>query len=207
MRNPLRRSKNIGKTQGGRVRSGRATEKWSRVFSQGVWEQLSDLLSESDGQLHLLRENPSRGFYHPCTTDEYVEVLSQLPDDLTRYLKAIVLRRTSKRDARLGVEARRRYQCILMNSFPTTRRMMWGSHPPSERTVRHYAPWCASWRTVEGKWVLEWSEAEIRRYYLFHLFLHELGHINQPSFHELKRREDFAEGFALEWARKLGVLQ
>jgi hypothetical protein len=202
MRNPTRRSKNIGKTQGGRVRSGRPQEKRSRIFSQTIWDQLS----ESDGQLHLIRENPSRGFYHPCTTEEYVEVLSQLPEDLTGNLRAIILRRTSKRDLQLGVEARRRYLCVLLNSFPVSRRLMFGRKPPTELSVSHYKPWCTSWRTAEGKWFLEWSEAEIRRYYLYHLFLHELGHINQPNFHALKRREDFAEGFALEWARKLGVL-
>jgi hypothetical protein len=85
--------------------------------------------------------------------------------------------------------------------------MIWGPKPPEERSVRHFQPWCTRWITVAGKWALEWSEEEIRRYYLYHLFLHELGHINQPQFHALKRREDFAEGFALKWARRFGVLR
>lgn len=202
MFNPVRRSKNIGKTQGGRVRNGRGSEKWSRIFSQETWEQLS----ASSEELHLIRENPSRGFYHPCGIEEYLEVLSRLPEDLSQGLKAIVLRRTSKADIQLGVQARRRFFCVLINSFPTSRHMVWGTKPPTSRSMRHYEPWCTSWRTLEGKWVLEWTEAEVRRYYLYHLFLHELGHINQPLFHALKRREDFAEGFALEWDRKLGVL-
>jgi len=202
MFNPVRRSKNIGKTQGGRVKDGRATEKWSRVFDEGPWRQLS----ESGEELRLVRENPSRGFYHPCSTEEYVQVLSQLPENLSHRLKAIVLRRTSKTDALFGVEARRRFRCVLINSFPSSRCMVWGAKPPTDQARRHYQPWCVNWKIVEGKWVLEWSEDEVRRYYLYHLFLHELGHINQPPFHALKRREDFAEGFALEWARTLGVL-
>ena len=202
MFNPLRRSRSIGKTQGGRVKDGRAVEKWSRVFSRGPWLQLS----ESGEQLHLIQENPSRGFYHPCSAEEYVDVLSQLPDDLSRNLKAIVLRRTSRRDAVLGIEARRRFRCILINSFPASRRVVWGAKPPTDRSIRHYEPWCRNWKTEDGQWVLEWSEDEVRRYYMYHLFLHELGHINQPPFHALKRREDFAEGFALEWARRLGIL-
>ena len=48
---------------------------------------------------------------------------------------------------------------------------------------------------------------DLKRYYLFHLLLHELGHINQPWFHSSARREEFAENFALTWARKLNVLR
>ena len=125
---------------------------------------------------------------------------------MTRGIKAIVLRRTSKDDVDFGVEARRSFRCILINSFPISRRMAWGSRRPSERTIRHYQPWCNNWIELEGQWFLEWTEDQIRRYYLYHLFLHELGHINQTAFHALKRREDFAENFALAWARTLGKL-
>ncbi len=57
-----------------------------------------------------------------------------------------------------------------------------------------------------GHPVPEWSLEEIRRYYLFHLLLHEVGHINQPLLHDARRREEFAENFALEWAAKLNEL-
>ncbi|MEZ5426313.1 MAG: hypothetical protein R2747_08620 [Pyrinomonadaceae bacterium] len=42
---------------------------------------------------------------------------------------------------------------------------------------------------------------------MYHLFLHEVGHINQPWFHKMRRREEFAENFALEWAERLGHLR
>jgi len=47
------------------------------------------------------------------------------------------------------------------------------------------------------------NPAQVKRYYLYHLLLHELGHINQPNFHSRRRRESFAEDYALRWARKL----
>ena len=52
MRNPVRRSRKIGKTQGGRVKAGTASEKWSRVFTRGTWQKLS---RECEG-LKLIRE-------------------------------------------------------------------------------------------------------------------------------------------------------
>ena len=51
------------------------------------------------------------------------------------------------------------------------------------------------------------SLEEIRRYYLYHLFLHELGHFHQPDVHSRRRAEEWAENFALEWARRLGELE
>jgi hypothetical protein len=42
-RDATRRNRNAGKTQGGRVRGGRAREKWSRILTNDLWERLSDL--------------------------------------------------------------------------------------------------------------------------------------------------------------------
>jgi hypothetical protein len=67
------------------------------------------------------------------------------------------------------------------------------------------APWCDRWAEEGGRWVLQWTAEKIKRYYLYHLLLHEVGHFN-GWFSSHKRREDFAEGFALEWARRLGEL-
>jgi hypothetical protein len=202
--NPIRRNRKIGQTQGGRVSSGRANEKWSRFFGHVIWNQLSE--ESQPGQAsRVFVENPSRNFFHPCAPEEYLATLSRLPLEDTRYLKAIVLERPSIKDQRLGVEGRRRFSCVIINAFPHDMRMEW-KNAPSEATIRHYRPWCASWHFDGDRWYLEWTLDEIKRYYLYHLFLHELGHINQPMYHALKRREDFAEGFALAKARELGEL-
>ena len=200
-RNPARRSRKIGKTQGGRVQGGRAREKWSHLFTDDIWTRLS----EASGSLVVLRENPSRDFFHPCSGDEYLAVLDALPREISEPVRAIVLRRTSKLDEALGVEARKRYSCLILNSFPKSLEMTW-RHTPSEGARRHYDPWCTRWLQEERGWKLVWSIDEIRRYYLYHLLLHELGHLHQPWSNSTRIRESFAENFALEWARRLGQL-
>jgi hypothetical protein len=203
MHNPLRRNKKIGKTQGGRVKDGRAQEKWSRVISRNIWGILSeDSVKE---ECRVLVENPSGAYYHPCNGDEYLWVLNKLPASLAQQVKAIVLRRTPKHDARLGIEARRRYSCVILNAFPKSNEIVWHK-APDESTRRHYGRWCSHWVEEDSLFKLRWTIAEVRRYYLYHLFLHEVGHVNQPCFHKLGRREDFAENFALEWAQKMGQL-
>jgi hypothetical protein len=83
--------------------------------------------------------------------------------------------------------------------------MVWAA-PPTQVTRRHYGRWCSHWLEDRGGFRLQWTLEEIRRYYLFHLFLHEVGHVNQPRFHDSRRREEFAENFALEWAARLDEL-
>ena len=204
MYNPIRRSRKIGITQGGRVRDGRASEKWSRVFTRDVWEKLSTL--PTSDRCRVIRENPSGAFYHPCEGEEYVSVLERLPAELRRGVKAIVLRRTPRLDARIGVEARIRFRRVILNAFTRSNQMIWKS-PPGQATRRHYSRWCSRWLEEEDGGVkFAWNLEEIRRYYRFHLFLHEVGHINQPRFHDSHRREEFAENFALEWAAELNAL-
>jgi hypothetical protein len=201
MYNPVRRNRKLGATQGGRVKNGRATEKWSHHFTQDIWTRLS----EDNIQWKVIRENPSRDYFHPCDEAEYHQVLSRLPEELTCYVKAIILRRVPKADEKLGVEAQKRYHCVIMNSFPKDRTMLW-KRKPAEAALHHYNPWCSGWGQNEQRWYLKWTEKEVKQYYLYHLFLHEIGHLNQPVYGSGKQHEMFAENFALEWARKLGEL-
>lgn len=200
-RNPTRRNRNIGKTQGGRVRNGRAEEKQSHLFTNDIWERLSNL----EGSCVVLRENPSRDYFHPCTGDEYLELLGQLPEDISPP-QAIVLRRLSKLDEERGIDARKRYFCVILNSFSKSMEMPFQQREPSEKTIHHYEPWCRRWERKGRLWRLVWSLEEIRRYYLYHLFLHELGHLNQPLVYSGRLGESFAENFALEWAHRLRQL-
>ncbi|MEZ5426314.1 MAG: hypothetical protein R2747_08625 [Pyrinomonadaceae bacterium] len=149
MRNPIRRNKNIGQTQGGRVRDGRSREKFSRIFTRDVWTKLS----EEGGKWRVLRENPSRDYYHPCAGAEYQNVLKRLPADLTDPVKGIVLRRTPKFDLKMGIEARRQYRCVVLNAFPRSNEMVWRARP-ERATIRHYAPWCENWVEEDGLYKL-----------------------------------------------------
>ena len=94
---------------------------------------------------------------------------------------------------------------MILNSFPKSLEMPF-RRTFLEASVSHYDPWCSRWIRKGREWKLVWSLEEIRRYYLYHLFLHEIGHLNQPWRHSARIRESFAENFALEWAHRLGHL-
>jgi len=70
--------------------------------------------------------------------------------------------------------------------------------------MKHYEAFCSNWTEENGLWLLNWDDASIRRYYLFHLFLHEIGHINEPCTNSKIKRENYAESFARDMAAWLG---
>jgi hypothetical protein len=201
MYSPTRRNKKIGLTQGGRVVNGRPSEKWSRLFPTSTWEKLSD---ETDG-LRIIRENPSKNYFHPCSPSQIKSVLNEMPSYLTEDIRAIVLRRIPKFDEKLLIDARRIYQCIILNAFPRNLKMLW-PHKPPKSTFKHMNLWCDDWSEDDGSWVLQWTHSKIRKYYLYHVLLHEIGHINDWVHKKRNNRESFAENFAFEWARTLGAI-
>ncbi len=201
MRNPIRRSRKIGRTQGGRVKNGIPEEKWSRLFSKSTWEKLS----EGTDKLRIIRENPSRDYFHPCSASQIRSVIDRLPTELTEDIKVVVLRRIPKKDEDYLIDGRKRYQCIILNSFPRNLRTVWNYKPNDKAILRRVNRWCNRWREENGQWIQQWTFTEVRKYYLYHVLLHEIGHFN-AWYSSFKRREDFANNFALEWAKKLGEL-
>jgi hypothetical protein len=69
MNNPVKRSKKIGK--GGRVKNGKAYEKWSRnSYLSDIYSQISE--SEKIWQIYC--DNPSKDYFHPCEGNDYLQV-------------------------------------------------------------------------------------------------------------------------------------
>ena len=164
MRQPTRRSRKIGLTQGGRIRDGKPSAKLSHVFTRDIWERLS--ATPADGPPAVLRENPSGAYFHPCQGSEYLAILERLPPGLREGMRAVVLRRTPKLDAEIGVEARKRSGCVILNAFPRSMLMSWhnGVGPAARR---HYERWCTGEWIGRGDFVtLRWNVDELRRYYL-----------------------------------------
>ncbi|WP_207681270.1 hypothetical protein [Desulfonema magnum] len=121
----MRRNKNIGKTQGGRVKNGQPEEKWSRIFPDNEWRKIS----REYRTWHFFTENPSRNYFHPCKPEEYLEVLERLPERHTKDVRGIILRRTTKSDLKLGIDAWQRYSCVIMNSFPRNMKYVFPKKP------------------------------------------------------------------------------
>ena len=78
---------------------------------------------------------------------------------------------------------------------------------PAQGQRSHYEPWCENWVNEKGHCYLQWNPEQVKCYYLYHLLLHELGHIIDCHNTAKSRRESFAENFALHWARQFGIIE
>jgi len=181
------------------VKDGRASEKWSRLFPENIWEEISQ--SETDWNTFV--ENPSKDYYHPCTPSDYLSVLNRLSAHQTEGVKGIILRRTPKRDLQLGIDAWRRYSCTIMNAFPTENRFTYPTKP-TDSQINFFKPFCNTWKEENGLWSLVWEAEEVRRYYLYQVFLHEIGHFNDGTKTTQRKRENYADSFARDMAEYLG---
>jgi hypothetical protein len=115
-------------------------EKFSRLFSTSTWEKLSN----GSDTLSIIRENLSKAYIHPASPKQILDVLDRLPSELTSCIKAVVLRRLPKSDEEKLVEARIRYFCIILNSFPRDLRMVF-TLKPVRSVFSHMEPWRTRW--------------------------------------------------------------
>ena len=142
-------------------------------------------------------------FLRPYDLDDVTTMLRRLPADMLFGLERIVLFGGTTRQAKsawhddwiYGL-----YSCrsIYLFAFPK-RRMIWASkdlHRPSEKIAYERA----GVRIVHesGKWVYYFDEKSLRKFYLWDVLVHEVGH-HVDRFHpdrSRKRSERYAEFFA-----------
>ena len=142
-------------------------------------------------------------FVRPYELADVTDMLSKLPIDMLSGLERIVLFGGTTRQAKSAWHDDWAYGCygagsIYLFAFPK-RRLTWPSsklHRPSEITAYKRA----GVRIVHesGKWVYYFDEPSLKRFYLWDVLVHEIGHHVDRSHPDKskKRSERFAELFA-----------
>ena len=164
-----------------------------------VWHEPSSLDDISNEQtLQIVTEPAGRGYIHPVSSDDVRERVLQLPEQYQRKLEVVQFSRMTRK--------RRLFPCYGLQ---------WGSavylYPIEESLEELYvrAPRPAQRIETEmfgGRWVqdgnlwrLLWSERTIRDFYLNNVLIHEIGHINDDRNTSFRKRERFADWFAVEY--------
>ena len=142
-------------------------------------------------------------FTRPYDEDDVVSMLGKLPQDMLLGLERIVLFGGTTRQAKSAWHDDWCYGCygagsVYLFAFPK-RRMAWPSkklHKPSELIAYERAG--VKIVHESKKWVYYFDDASLRRFYLWDVLVHEIGH-HVDRFHpdrSRKRSERFAEFFA-----------
>ena len=132
---------------------------------------------------------------HHVTEEDIRVVLSRLPSEVCRRLRAVHFNDRSRGARVLGYVNRGRREialCALPPRLSLTRFLVRGQTPNQFGAMR-------------GR---QWPTLAIRRFLLYDVFLHELGHLqvideNAKSQRLKFAREKYAEEFAIDWCKRL----
>ncbi len=152
----------------------------------------------SQETLKVVVQSAGSGYVHPVTPDEVRERVLQLPEQYQEHLDVVQLSRMTRK--------RRLFPCYGLQ---------WGSavylYPIEESLEELYVRSPRPAQRIEtemfgGRWVqdgklwrLIWTENTIRDFYLNNVLIHEIGHINDQRNTSFRKRERFADWFAIEY--------
>jgi hypothetical protein len=146
----------------------------------------------------VIVQSAGSGYLHPVSPDDVRERVLQLPEPFRDSIDVVQLSRMTRK--------RRLFPCYGLQ---------WGTavylYPIEESLEELYvrAPRPAQRIETEmfgGRWVqdgalwrLVWTRDTIRDYYLNNVLIHEIGHANDHRNTNFRRREQFADWFAIEY--------
>jgi len=162
-----------------------------------VWHDPVTSEESDDRDLRIVTQTAGRGYMHPVSADDVRERVLQLPVEFQEKLDIVQFSRMTKK--------RRLFPCYGLQ---------WGTAVylyPIEKSLEELyirAPRPAQRIETEmygGRWVqdgklwrLIWTEMTIRDFYLNNVLIHEIGHINDDRNTSFRKREQFADWFAVE---------
>ena len=130
--------------------------------------------AESKAALKVVIQSAGTGYIHPVTADDVRERVLQLPAEF-QWGSAVYLYPIEESLAEVYVRAPRPAQRIESE--------MYGGR----------------WVQDGPLWRLIWTENTIRDFYLNNVLIHEIGHINDQRNTTFRKREQFADWFAIEY--------
>lgn len=203
-----KKNRKFGDVMGGRKRP---------KLADNIFNRQHNLTAPKEGEEKpiFIVDNPSRDFYFPLTEDEVKETLRRLPKDHTEHLTHIWFQKIKKTDYLEGKTFQGSFICgsgvylILLHPFPTDNKMRLGTTKPLKKTLNFYKDFTTVLREDKDGWFLQWTEDQIKKYYLENLLLHEIGH-SLDSFYKRfwskaaeQKREKWADNYVAVWADQI----
>lgn len=151
-----------------------------------------------DSHLRVIVQPAGTGYVHPVTAEDVRERVLQLPEPYCDSIDVVQLSRMTRK--------RRLFPCYGMQ---------WGTavylYPIEESLQEYYVceprpaqrieteMFGGRWEQSGSLWRLCWTAESIRDYYLNNVLIHEIGHVNDRRNTNFRRREQFADWFAVEY--------
>lgn len=163
-----------------------------------IWHNPVSSDEFNNHELKIVKQPAGQGYIHPVSAEDVRERVQQLPQEFQEKLDIVQFSRMTRK--------RRLFPCYGLQ---------WGTavylYPIEQSLVELYvrAPKPAQRIETEmygGRWIqdgnlwrLIWTETTIRDFYLNNVLIHEIGHINDDRNTSFRKREQFADWFAVEY--------
>lgn len=200
-----RKSRKFGDVYGGRVRPRVPGGIFRRAHSLNPPAPLDEVPI-------VIEDNPSRNFFFPLSGQEALEALRALPKRRVEGITHLWLRRASQRELLGGRLPLAEFICgsgvrvIVLYPWRRDLRICLGRKRPAGRYARSYERFGAEIHRRRGWWYAEFSEADLRRFYIENLLYHEVGHHVDwywRHWSKANRRqvEEAADQYAVRWSK------
>ena len=144
-----------------------------------------------------------RRFVRPFDCDDVKRILAMVPQEMLRGLRRIALLGGTNRQEksawnRSWCYGRYEWGTIALFAFPERRRIWASSDLHRPASMHAYQRAGVEITHERGDWAYRFTDVAIRRFYLWDVLVHEIGH-HVDRFHpdrSTKRSERFAEWFA-----------
>lgn len=166
-------------------------------------------LNTSLGTISVYVQDLHSKFIHPVSAEDVQHVLGRVPVEYLVHLHTVHLLGGTSRQLKASKKSFR-YGCygsgtIYLYAFPKRMLKDYWVSLPKPTIVDEYERMGAHWRQDQAGWWLEFDRGSLKRYYLFDVLLHELGHHHDKRVwkRDTPSAERYAEWFAQETARAI----
>ena len=179
-----------------RARGGERNERLPYSPPEDWYEPDPSLAPRTDYE--IIVQSAGDGYRHVLSPLEIRQRLSQLPCQMLQSLEYIQLSCMTRK--------KRNFPCYGMQWGSTLylypieeSRIEYFDVPPKPAQFNEARMYGGRWIKENGGWLLSWSEAAIKDFYLNNILIHELGHLLDGRNTGYVDRERFAEWFAIEY--------
>jgi len=226
MRNPTRRSRNIGTAKQGHGQNNEfSLPVVTRPALRFYWENVRDYKSEirvvGENRLTFIVETPRPAVAHACTVDEIVHVLSLFPAEDLRGLELVVLRQPKRKEELLNPVWGRYIRFVEIGNLSGTaivlealdsRKLIRWPNPLGRGDLGRLEKLRSQGHTVREtpRFYEIYSTLDaVKQTQLWETLPHEVGHhvhaLTDPDFANRTKREkeDFAERYEREFIQRI----
>ena len=163
-----------------------------------LWHEPVDREEINQSDLRVVVQNPGQNYMHPVTPDDVRERVLQLPAQYREKLDVVQLSRMTRKRRLFPCYGLQWGTAVYLYPIEASLEELYVRAPrPAQRIETEM--YGGRWVQDGQLWRLMWTESTIRDFYLNNVLIHEIGHINDDRNTSFRKREQFADWFAVEY--------